>query len=72
MRTPTLLILLASTLVTAAPAARQAAEPVDSAAIAKIRDEGLNRSQAGAMFAMLTDGIGPRLAGSRAYTRAAD
>ena len=46
--------------------------PVDAAAIAKIRDEGLNRSQAAAMFAMLTDGIGPRLSGSPEYNRAAE
>jgi hypothetical protein len=64
-------------LLLAAPAgsievgARQDAA-VDAAAIAKIRDEGLNRSQAAAMFAMLTDGIGPRLTGSPEYKRAAE
>src|SRR6185503_870947 len=52
--------------------ARQAVEPVDSAAIAKIRDEGLNRSQTAAMFSVLVDDIGPRLTGSPAHKRAAD
>jgi carboxypeptidase Q len=52
--------------------ARQAKEPVDQAAIAKIRNEALNRSQVGALFSMLTDGIGPRLTGSPEHKRAAD
>ena len=39
-------------------AAWQAPERVDSAAVAKIRDEGLNRSQVGASFNMLVDTIG--------------
>src|SRR5262245_35267829 len=47
-------------------------EPVDTAALAKIRDEGMKRSQAGACFDMLVDGIGPRLTGSPAHKRAAD
>ncbi len=50
----------------------QSAEPVDQSAIAKIRDEGLNRSQVGALFSMLADGIGPRLTGSPEHKRAAD
>jgi carboxypeptidase Q len=58
-----------ATVVGAAQAPR---EPVDAAAIAKIRDEGLNRSQVGAMFNTLVDTIGPRLAGSRAYKQAVD
>lgn len=53
-------------------AAWQAPERVDTAAIAKIRDEGLNRSQVGAHFTTLVDTIGPRLAGSPEYKRAAD
>ncbi len=52
--------------------AGQSSERVDAAAVATIRDEGLNRSQAGALFSMLTDGIGPRLTGSSAHRRAAD
>jgi len=53
-------------------AASQPGEPVDRAAIAKIRDEGLQRSQADALFGALVDGIGQRLAGSPAYKQAAD
>jgi len=47
-------------------------EPVDAAANAKIRDEGLNRSQVQALFSALVDGIGPRLAGSPEHKRAAE
>ena len=47
-------------------------EPVDAAMNAKIRDEGLNRSQVGSVFDMFVNVIGPRLTGSPAYKRAAD
>jgi hypothetical protein len=47
-------------------------EPVDRAVIAKIRDEGLNRSQVEATFAHFTEVIGPRLTGSPAYKTAAE
>ena len=47
-------------------------EPVDRAAIAKIRDEGLNRSQVQDTFAHFTEVIGPRLTGSPAYKTAAE
>src|SRR6187397_1605200 len=50
----------------------QTPEPVDAAANAKIRAEGLERSQAPAMFHTLVDTIGPRLAGSPEYKRSAD
>src|SRR5262245_21206041 len=50
----------------------QTAEPVDAAANAKIRAEGLDRSQAPAIFHTLVDEIGPGLAGSREYRRAAE
>lgn len=53
-------------------AAQSGREPVDAAANAKIREEGLNRSQVGAMFTTLVDTIGPRLAGSPAYKRSAE
>jgi hypothetical protein len=52
--------------------AQGAREAVDAAANAKIRDEGLNRSKVAGMFTMLVDTIGPRLAGSPEYKRAAD
>jgi len=60
------------TLVAAAAPAGQTREPVDTAAIAKVRDEGLNRSQVKATFDMFTDGIGPRLTGTPAHKRAAE
>ena len=44
----------------------------DLNAVARIRDEGLKRSEAPALFAELVDGIGPRLTGSVEYRRAAD
>ena len=47
-------------------------EPVDSAAIAKIRDEGLNRSKVTEPFDMFANTIGPRLTGSPAHKRAAE
>ena len=47
-------------------------EPVDSAAIAKIRDEGLNRSKVSEPFDMFVNTIGPRLTASPAHKRAAE
>ena len=64
--------VLGIALGVAGVAAWQAPERVDTAAIAKIRAEGLNRSQVGAHFTTLVDTIGPRLAGSPEYKRAAD
>lgn len=52
--------------------AQQTSEPVDREAVARIRDEGLNRSQVGALFSTLVDGIGPRLTGSAEHKRAAE
>jgi hypothetical protein len=57
---------------TAGLAARQASERVDNAVNAKIRDEGLNRSQVETTFGMLVDQIGPRLTASPAHKRAAE
>lgn len=54
------------------PAALAAQEPFDHAMIAKIRDEGLNRSHAWPMLDTLATVIGPRLAGSPAFLRAAN
>jgi carboxypeptidase Q len=50
----------------------QATEPVDRAAILKIRDEGLNRSQVMDTAFWLTDRYGPRLTGSPEFDEAAD
>lgn len=47
-------------------------EPVDRDVIAKIRDEGLNRSQVYETFTHFTEDIGPRLTGSPAYKTAAE
>ena len=62
--------LLAVTLLLASAAGAQ--EPVDKATLARIRDEGLNRSQVAATFNQLTNVIGPRLTGSPAFKQAAD
>jgi hypothetical protein len=59
-------------LGSASGSAQQSRERVDAAANAKIRDEGLNRSQVQPLFEMLTDGIGPRLTGSPANKRAVE
>src|SRR5436305_7334841 len=47
-------------------------EPVDAAMNAKIRDEGLNRSQVLKTFEHFTEAIGPRLTGSPAAKAADD
>jgi len=47
-------------------------EPVDAVVNAKIRDEGLNRSQVAPIFTMLVDTIGPRLTASPEHKRAAE
>ena len=47
-------------------------EPVDAAINAKIRDEGLNRSQVLKTFEHFTEAIGPRLTGSPAAQVADD
>ncbi|MBO0360270.1 M20/M25/M40 family metallo-hydrolase [Hymenobacter sp. BT186] len=67
------LFTLAGSLAVAAPAlAQQTAEKVDQAAIAKIKDEGLNRSKVMETAFYLTDVCGPRLAGSDGLKRAYD
>lgn len=48
----------------------RAQEPVDLAMVARIRDEGLNRSQVMETFNYLTTVIGPRLTASPAFRRA--
>ncbi|HTK81585.1 MAG TPA: M20/M25/M40 family metallo-hydrolase [Bacteroidota bacterium] len=47
-------------------------EKFDSAAVAQIKDEGMNRSQVMDILSYLTDVYGPRLTGSPGYMRAAD
>lgn len=53
------------------PAALSAQEPFDRAMVAKIRDEGMNRSHVWGMVDTLATVIGPRLTASPAYMRAA-
>src|SRR5262245_16252272 len=63
-------ILIAAILTVALTA--QSGESVDSAAIAKIRDEGLNRSRVMETMFWLTDRYGPRLTGSPEFEEAGD
>jgi hypothetical protein len=65
-----LTVALAAAFAVAAFA--QTSEPVDSAAFAKIRDEGLNRSQIMDTMFWLTDRYGPRLMGSPEFEEAGD
>ena len=59
-------------VVSARGAVAQAPERIDSAMVARIRDEGLNRSRVLDSFDHITNVIGPRLTGSPAYKQAAD
>ncbi len=49
-----------------------AQEKMDSTVVAKIKDEGMNRSQVMEILSYLSDVYGPRLTGSPGYNRAAD
>ena len=64
--------LAASSAMTVALLATQSSETVDAATIAKIRDEGLNRSQVMETMFWLTDRYGPRLVGSPETEEAGD
>lgn len=64
------LLLLAGSLTSAVPAVAQTTEKIDAPALAKIRDEGLNRSQVMQTAFYLTDVSGPRLANSDGLKRA--
>jgi hypothetical protein len=70
----TILISLTAALAGAAAAglAARQAEKVDTAMVAKIRDEGLNRSRVQATFNQFVDVIGPRLTASPDHKRAAE
>jgi hypothetical protein len=59
-------------LVAMATAWAQAPTPIDRAVVAKIRAEGLERSQVQPVFDELTVAIGPRLTASPAHKRAAE
>ena len=64
--------LAASGAMTVALLATQSTETIDAATIAKIRDEGLNRSQVMETMFWLTDRYGPRLVGSPEFEEAGD
>ncbi|WP_460612724.1 M28 family metallopeptidase [Hymenobacter seoulensis] len=64
------LLALASGLVVAAPALAQQGTKADPAMLAKIKDEGLNRSKVMETAFYLTDVCGPRLANSDGLNRA--
>ncbi len=66
------LVLVSFALLLVVAAAPGQREPVDLAAIQKIRDEGLNRSQAAETLFWLTDRYGPRLTGSKEFEEAGD
>ncbi|HUN65638.1 MAG TPA: M28 family peptidase [Bacteroidota bacterium] len=59
-------LLSAGTLLAQAPQ-----EKIDSTAISRIRDEGMNRSQVMDIISYLSDVYGPRLTGSPGFDRAA-
>jgi len=65
-----LALAFAAVLLVVAPLGAQ--EPVDLATTRRIRDEGLDRSQALALYRTLTDDIGQRLTGSPSHLRAAE
>lgn len=71
MRNVKTAVVVAMALVAGIGAAAQQ-EPVDAAANAKIRDEGLNRSKVAEPFDMFVNTIGPRLTASPSHKRAAE
>lgn len=66
------LFAVAATISLVGPTLRAQGEPVDAAAVAKIRDEAFNRSQVMTLMSYLTDVHGPRLTGSPIARQAAD
>lgn len=64
------LIVLTVVFIAATPA--QMTEKFDTAAVNKIKDEGMNRSQVMNILSWLTDVYGPRLTNSPEYTQAAE
>ncbi|MEO5590113.1 MAG: M20/M25/M40 family metallo-hydrolase [Gemmatimonadaceae bacterium] len=62
-------VLLAAILLTSVPSS---APCQDTVALARIRDEGMNRSQVVEVFNHLTNVIGPRLTGTPAFKQSVD
>ena len=67
-----LAVALVASPLAPAPAYAQARENIDPAMLAKIRDEGMQRSQAMEHVIWLSDVYGPRLSGSPTTQQAAD
>ncbi|MBS4029776.1 MAG: M20/M25/M40 family metallo-hydrolase [Ignavibacteriales bacterium] len=65
-------ILCSYIFITSLSFSQQQKESVDTSAIAKIKDEGMNRSQAMDILGNLTDVYGPRLTGSPQFKKAAE
>lgn len=59
-------------MLIAAPTIVHAQEKIDAATLARIRDEGMNRSQVMDHMVWLTDVLGPRLTGSPGFRNAGD
>ncbi|WBO85026.1 M28 family metallopeptidase [Hymenobacter yonginensis] len=70
MKVLPLITLVGVSLAAAAPALAQQGTKADPAVLAKIKDEGLNRSKVMETAFYLTDVCGPRLAGSEGLSRA--
>lgn len=66
------LVVLALVAFVVSAGFTQVAEKVDTAAISKIKDEGLNRSQVMEVLSYLTDVYGPRLNASPEYKEGAE
>lgn len=64
--------LIVSVMVITALAPAQMVEKFDTAAVNKIKDEGMNRSQVMELLSWLTDVHGPRLTNSPEYAQAAE
>ena len=71
MKRLSLLLLLVSAII-AAPRAQAPAEKLDAAMIARIKDEGLRRSQVMDHISWLSDVYGPRLTGGPGIRQASD
>src|SRR5579872_6319086 len=59
-------------MLVAVGAFAQQTEPVDTAAVRKIKDEGMKHSKVMSTLSMLTDVYGPRLTNSPNHKKAAD
>ena len=65
-------LLLLTVLLSCLAVSQSSIEKIDSAANARIKDEGMNQSQVMEILSYLSDVYGPRLTGSPGFKRAAD